>query len=83
MIRSRELFNFIFLALLLGSYALLALIAFARALPGLVRHRHDDAGALTAEGEDVMLNDTRSEITMGHEAIPFFGRRQRESVAGQ
>ena len=54
MIHSREWFNFIFLALLLGSYALLALFAFARALAGLVRHRHNDANAPTGEGEQVM-----------------------------
>ena len=83
MIHIHEWFNFLFLALLLGSYALLALVAFARALAGLVRHRHDDAGALTGEGEDVILNDTASVITMSHEAIPLYGSRQRESAAGQ
>jgi hypothetical protein len=80
MIHSREWFNFIFLALLLGSYALLALFAFARALAGLVRHRHNDVGALTGEGEQVMANDALSAITMSHEAISFYDSRRRQSV---
>lgn len=83
MIHIREWLNFIFLALLLGSYALLALFAFARALAGLVRHRHNDASARIEEGEGVMLNDTLSAITMSHEVIPLYGSRQRESVVGQ
>jgi len=83
MIHSREWFNFIFLALLLGSYALLALFAFARALAGLVHHRHNDAGALTGAGEQVRSDDALSAITMSHEAISFYDSRQREPVAGQ
>jgi hypothetical protein len=80
MIHSREWFNFIFLALLLGSYALLALFAFARALAGLVLHRHHAAHAPTGEGEQVMSNDALSAITMSHEAMSFYDGRQRQSV---
>jgi hypothetical protein len=83
MIHIREWSNLIFLALLLGSYALLALFAFARALAGLVRHRPNDASAVTGEGEAVMLNDTPSAIILSHEMIPSYGSRHRHSVIGQ
>ena len=75
----REWFNLIFLSLLLGSYALLALFAFAHALAGLVRPPHN---ARVEEGEDVMLNDTLSAITMSREAIPLYSSRRRVSVTG-
>ena len=74
----REWFNLIFLSLLLGSYALLALFAFARALAGLV---HPDRRA-RAEQEDLM-NDTASVITLNHEVVSSYVSRRRESVAGQ
>ena len=83
MIHIHEWLNFIFLALLLASYALLALFAFARALAGLARHRHNDASALTEKGEVVMLYDTPSAIILSHEMIPSYGSRHRHSVIGE
>lgn len=82
MIHIRESFNFIFLAMLLGTYALLALVVFARALAGLVRHRRNEAGAPTGESEDAILDDTPSAMILSHEAIPSYGSRQRQSVTG-
>ena len=83
MFRIREWFNFIFLVLLLGSYVLLGLALFARALVGLIRHRHNYATVVTAEGEDGMLNDTRSMVVVSDEAFPSYSRRQHQSVIRQ
>ena len=68
LIAIRDGFNFVFLALLLAGYALLALFLLARALAGLVRHRHNEAVPPAGEREDVTLNDTPYAITLSHEA---------------
>ena len=83
MIAIRDGFIFVFLALLLAGYALLALVLLARALAGLVRHRHNEAVAPAGEREDVTLNDTPYAITLSHEAIPSYGSCQRQSVVGR
>jgi hypothetical protein len=83
MFRIREWFNFIFLVLLLGSYVLLGLALFARALVGLIRHRHNDARTVTIEGEDGILNDTQPMIVLSDEAFPSYSRRQHQSVTRQ